>query len=67
MSRFPWVAPRGRMPRWQTAVAAGVLAVTGVLIALQTGGIGPAGTDAGSAHILRAGLSADSAPGLPAD
>src|SRR5580704_2466733 len=32
-----------------------VLAVTGVLIAVQTGGIGPVRTDAGSAHMLRAG------------
>ena len=52
MSRFPWAAPRGRVPRWQAAVAAGVLAVTGVLIAVQTGGIGPVRTDAGSAHML---------------
>ena len=65
MSRFPWVAPRGRMPRWQTAVAAGVLAVTGVLMALQTGGIGPAGTDAGSAHILRAGAVSGLGAGSP--
>jgi hypothetical protein len=55
MSRFPWVAPRGRVLSWRSAVAAGALVVTGVLIAVQTGGIGPAGTDAGSAHRLRAG------------
>jgi hypothetical protein len=65
MSRFPWVAPRGRVPRWQAAVAAGVLAVTGVLIAVQTGGIGPAGTDAGSARMLRAGAVSGLGAGSP--
>ena len=71
MSRFPWVAPRGRVLSWRSAVAAGALVVTGVLIAVQTGGIGPAGPDAASAHMLRAGavsgLGAGSAGGLNAN
>jgi hypothetical protein len=65
MSRFPRVVPRGRMPRWQAAVAAGALAITGVLVAVQTGSIGPVRTDAGSAHMLRAGAVSGLGAGLP--
>ena len=65
MSRFPWVAPRGRVLSWRSAVAAGALVVTGVLIAVQTGGIGPAGTDAGSARMLRAGAVSGLGAGSP--
>jgi hypothetical protein len=71
MPRFPWVAPRGRVLSWRSAVAAGALVVIGVLIAVQTGGIGPVGMDAGSARMLRAGavsgLGAGSAGGLNAN
>jgi len=65
MSRFPWVAPRGRVLSWRSAVAAGALVVTGVLIAVQTGGIGPAGPDAASAHMLRAGAVSGLGAGSP--
>ena len=65
MSRFPWVAPRGRVLSWRSAVAAGALVVIGVLIAVQTGGIGPVGTDAGSAHMLRAGAVSGLGAGSP--
>jgi hypothetical protein len=65
MSRFPWVAPRGRVLWWRSAVAAGALVVTGVLITVQTGGIGPAGTDAGSARMLRAGAVSGLGSGSP--
>ena len=65
MSRFPRVAPRGRVLSWRSAVAAGALVVTGVLIAVQTGGIGPAGTDAGSARMLRAGAVSGLGAGSP--
>ena len=65
MSRFPWVAPRGRVLSWRSAVAAGALVVIGVLITVQTGGIGPAGTDAGSAHMLKAGVVSGLGAGSP--
>jgi hypothetical protein len=65
MSRFPWVAPRGRVLSWHSAVAAGALVLACVLIAMQTGGIGPARTDAGSAHMLRAGAVSGLGAGSP--
>jgi len=53
MSRFPGVPARSRLLTWRTAAAAGVVAVTGVLIAVQSAGIGPIRTVAGSAHMLK--------------